>query len=35
MKINKANETEEKSSLILLIDQFVHIKKYLHERNEK
>ena len=42
MNINKAKETEQKSSLlILIIDQFPHIKKkiiiikkYLHERNE-
>ena len=27
MNINKAKETEEKSSLILLIDQFLQIKK--------
>ena len=36
MNINKAKETEEKSSLlILIIDQFLQIKKkYLQERNE-
>ena len=34
MNINKAKETEEKSSLILLINQFLRIKKYLLKRND-
>ena len=34
MDINKAKETEEKSSLSLLINQFLRIKKYLRKRNE-